>query len=87
MIVLRMGFWIARLPPSPPPVAQLDRASLSLALPCLYSELEGPTLTDINLTGTVRWWDLLSEREINELDAHLELAPYQSVWLSNLDPG
>ena len=43
------------------------------------------SLSAINLIGTDRWWDLLSGEECNQLDAKLSLAPYQCVWLSNLD--
>ena len=42
-------------------------------------------LADINLIGTERWWDLLSDSEVSALDTRLELAPYQSVWLSNVN--
>ncbi len=42
-------------------------------------------LADINLIGTDRWWDLLSGEEIPENQVSLELAPYQSIWLSNLN--
>ncbi len=42
-------------------------------------------LGDLNLIGTDRWWDLLQGDELTLAAAELELAPYQSVWLSNLN--
>lgn len=41
-------------------------------------------LSDINLISTDEWIDLISGSDFNDLDGQLVLAPYQSVWLSNL---
>ncbi len=40
-------------------------------------------LTSINLVGTDDWVDLISGEPYQDLHGTLELAPYQSVWLSN----
>jgi len=54
---------------------------------CLYnvtSRSQSLNLADINLIGTDRWRDLVSGDEFSDLGARLELAPYQSVWITNL---
>ena len=62
------------------------RVMLALeGIPALYIHSLFGTCNDYGrLEHTDRWWDLLSGREISELDAGLDLAPYQSIWLSNL---
>lgn len=40
-------------------------------------------LENINLVSTESWRDLISGREIGEDEEMLELAPYQTVWLTN----
>ena len=55
---------------------------------CLYNVTNRPqalNLADINLIGTDSWRDLVNETEFSDLSARLELAPYQSVWLTNQD--
>ena len=40
-------------------------------------------LSDLNLIGTDRWWDLITGDEINFDKQDMLLAPYQTVWISN----
>ena len=40
-------------------------------------------LENINLVSTSSWRDLISGTEVSADQAHLSLAPYQSVWLTN----
>ncbi|WP_100657382.1 sugar phosphorylase [Alteromonas flava] len=40
-------------------------------------------LSDINLIGTDNWIDLITGDSINLADVMLNLAPYQTVWISN----
>ena len=40
-------------------------------------------LSSINLIGLDTWRDLISGRVINDLNAEIELAPYEFVWLTN----
>lgn len=40
-------------------------------------------LENINLVSTERWADLISGEEIGEGQSTLQLAPYQTVWLTN----
>ena len=37
----------------------------------------------MNLFGSAAWVDLLSGATINPENEELELAPYQSVWITN----
>jgi sucrose phosphorylase len=41
-------------------------------------------LADINLINTDEWYDLISGQAIEDGQLSLELAPYQTVWLSNV---
>jgi len=41
-------------------------------------------LSDINLIGDERWFDLISGHVFSDLRGQLQLAPYQSVWITNL---
>jgi sucrose phosphorylase len=53
---------------------------------CLYNiTLEPQTvkLTDINLTGTDEWKDLIGGQKYEDLKGEMALAPYQAVWLTN----
>ncbi|MES9968358.1 MAG: alpha-amylase, partial [Sedimenticola sp.] len=53
---------------------------------CIYNISDQPQmllLSDINLIGTDRWYELISGASISSLNESLELAPYQSVWISN----
>ena len=40
-------------------------------------------LLELNLIGTESWHDLLSDRVFTDSTGNLELAPYQSMWISN----
>ena len=62
----------------------IDRRQSIFCLANITSKPQRMSLADINLIGTDRWRDLLSGDEFGELDAGLELAPYQVAWLSNL---
>ncbi|MEM8500830.1 MAG: sugar phosphorylase [Pseudomonadota bacterium] len=41
-------------------------------------------LSAVNLIATDTWLDLISGDTIKELDCSIELAPYQSLWISNV---
>ncbi len=42
------------------------------------------SLLDINLISTEHWYDLISGETFDELDGMIELAPYQSRWITNI---
>jgi len=41
------------------------------------------SLADINLIAGDAWWDLISGVSIADIEGALDLAPYQTVWISN----
>ena len=41
------------------------------------------SLIDINLIGTDEWSDLITGCVFDDLQADIELKPYESVWISN----
>jgi sucrose phosphorylase len=40
-------------------------------------------LSDINLTGTDDWHDLISGKEMTHQEMLIQLAPYKTLWISN----
>lgn len=42
-------------------------------------------LNAINLIGTDKWIDLISQDEIEDVYGFLQLKPYQTVWITNMD--
>lgn len=40
-------------------------------------------LSSLNLTSTYEWYDLLSDKPVEELSGNWELEPYASIWISN----
>lgn len=41
-------------------------------------------LSELNLIVTESWYELITDQEISELTQSIELAPYQTVWISNI---
>ena len=41
-------------------------------------------MSDLNLIELDTWTDLISGRRFEDLHQTIELAPYQSLWLTNL---
>ena len=60
-----------------------DRSQSIFCLSNVASGAREINLSDINLIGTDNWRDLISGRDFTDLGERLELAPYQSLWLSN----
>ena len=42
-------------------------------------------LSDLNLIGTDNWIDLITRDQIEDVLGFVQLKPYQTVWLSNMD--
>lgn len=40
-------------------------------------------LSDINLVSTDHWFDLLTQKEMNRDNMQINLAPYQTLWITN----
>lgn len=62
----------------------IDRRQSIFCLNNISDEPQEIHLTDINLVGTDEWLDLLTKQPIYATDHTVELAPYQSMWISNL---
>jgi sucrose phosphorylase len=45
------------------------------------------SLRDMNLYADTQWFDLLSGAPVNPDDEELDLAPYQTVWITNKSGG
>jgi sucrose phosphorylase len=41
-------------------------------------------LSELNLIITEPWVELISDNKITELTQEMTLAPYQTVWISNI---
>ena len=60
-----------------------DRRQDIFSISNITSEHQSLELANINLISNDNWRDLISDTRIEEEQAMLELAPYQTVWLSN----
>ena len=60
-----------------------DRRQDIFSISNITREHQSLDLTNINLISTDDWRDLITGTPIEEAQATLELAPYQTVWLSN----
>ena len=61
----------------------LDRQQSLFVVTNITHERKLLSLRDMNLFGSTAWVDLLSGATINPENEELELAPYQSVWITN----
>jgi sucrose phosphorylase len=61
----------------------IDRTQNIFCLNNISAEPTSLSLSDLNLISTQDWSDLLSGQHYKDLQGMIELAPYQSVWLSN----
>ena len=62
-----------------------DRKQSIFCLSNLSDEAQIVAMTSLNLIGTQQWLDLISGEKVEEENKVLELAPYQSLWLTNVD--
>ena len=63
----------------------IDRDQSIFALNNVSADPQEVALSDLNLIGTDSWRDLLAHEPTPQLleDGHIELGPYQAVWLTN----
>jgi sucrose phosphorylase len=57
---------------------------------CIYNISDQPQnirLSDMNLIGTDTWYDLISGETLSMEDIEYQLAPYQPLWISNIQNG
>jgi sucrose phosphorylase len=62
----------------------LDRKQSIFALNNVSDQIQHVPLSEINLIDTEDWVDLISGKPLDMMTADIVLAPYQSIWLSNL---
>jgi sucrose phosphorylase len=62
----------------------IDREQSIFCLSNVTNSHQNINLADINLIGTDSWQDLISGEPYEDLGQQLRLAPYQTVWISNL---
>lgn len=63
----------------------LDRRQSIFCISNISDSEQSILLSDINLIGTDCWVDLISRDEIHDVGGYLKLAPYKTVWISNVD--
>jgi len=62
----------------------LNRTQSIFAIHNISDQVQQIPLVELNLITTERWTDLLSGKSFSSQDTHLELPPYDCVWISNL---
>lgn len=60
-----------------------DRQQSIFAVHNITTEPLELSLEELNLISTERWWDLISEAEVNGIYGSINVQPYQCVWLTN----
>jgi len=64
----------------------IDRTQSIFAVTNVTKEKKNLALADINLIAGDPWWDLISGASIADIEGEFSLAPYQTVWISNVKP-
>ena len=62
----------------------LDKKQSIFCISNLTDEVVNLSLLDLNLIGFDHWRDIISEIEIDDITSEIELRPYQTMWLTNL---
>ena len=63
----------------------LNRRQSIFCISNVTDEEQSILLSDINLIGTDNWIDLISREQVEDVLGFMQLKPYQTVWLSNMD--
>lgn len=61
----------------------IDRKQSIFAVTNMTNSPKNLALADINLISGDSWHDLISGASLSDIEADMELAPYQTVWISN----
>ncbi|MDC0602156.1 sugar phosphorylase [Aliiglaciecola sp.] len=64
----------------------MDRRQSIFCISNISDEDQQIFLSDINLIGTDNWWDLISNKHLNMDEPYINMTPYQTVWISNIEP-
>ena len=62
----------------------LDKKQSIFCISNLTDEAVNLSLLDLNLIGFDHWRDIITEIKIDDITSELELRPYQTMWLTNL---
>jgi len=65
----------------------IDRRQSIFALNNISNSVQSLSLAEINLIEINRWHDLIGGTRYEDLQQHIRLQPYQTVWISNMDGG
>ncbi len=63
----------------------LDRRQSVFCVSNVTNEEQSILLSSINLIGTDKWMDLITRDELQDVGGFLQLKPYQTVWISNME--
>ncbi|OFC68692.1 sugar phosphorylase [Alteromonas confluentis] len=63
----------------------LDRRQSVFCVSNVTNEEQSILLSSINLIGTDKWMDLITRDELEDVGGFLQLKPYQTVWISNME--
>lgn len=63
----------------------MDRQQSIFCVSNVSNQVQKLALSDINLIDTETWHDLISGDQFSETNQTIDLAPYQTVWITNLD--
>jgi sucrose phosphorylase len=61
----------------------MDRAQSIFCVSNVSDQIQLLDLSDLNLIDTENWHDLISGNQFNEANHLINLAPYQTVWITN----
>jgi sucrose phosphorylase len=62
----------------------MDREQSIFCVSNISNQLQPLEMSDLNLIDTEHWFDLISGETFDEKHHIIELAPYQTVWITNL---
>ena len=63
----------------------LDRRQSVFCVSNVTNEEQSILLSSINLIGADKWMDLITRDEIEDVGGFMQLKPYQTVWISNME--
>lgn len=62
----------------------MDRSQSIFCVYNISDEPQNVRLSDMNLIGTDKWFDLISGETVSMEDLEYQIAPYQPLWISNI---
>jgi sucrose phosphorylase len=62
----------------------IDREQSIFCVSNISNQVQILQMSDLNLIDTEDWFDLISGEEFGESNQIIDLSPYQTVWITNL---